>query len=71
MTHEEKVNYMRIATGIVGYGFDTKSLDMIVSLYDLVLEKQGDTDLKSVCKVESEVNKRADIKSKISKKSGK
>jgi hypothetical protein len=32
MTHEEKINYMKIAAGIVGYGFDTKGLDMLVSL---------------------------------------
>ena len=64
MTHEEKINYMKIAAGIVGYGFDTKGLDMLVSLYELIIEKQGETDLKTVCKVEADVKKRADIKSR-------
>lgn len=64
MTQEQKINYMRIAAGIVGYGFDNKGLDMLVSLYDLVIEKQGETDINSVCKVEAEVKKRADIKSR-------
>lgn len=64
MTHEQKINYMRIAAGIVGYGFDNKGLDMLVSLYELVIEKEGDTDLKSVCKVEADVKSRADIKTK-------
>ena len=64
MTHEEKINYMRIATGIVGYGFDTKGLDMLVSLYELVIEKKGESDLKTVHKIEAEVKKRADIKSR-------
>lgn len=64
MTHEEKINYMKIAAGIVGYGFDTKGLDMLVSLYELVIEKQGETDLKNVCQVEADVKKRADIKSR-------
>jgi len=64
MEHEQKVNYMRIAAGIVGYGFDNKGLDMLVSLYELVIEKEGDTDLKSVCKVEADVKSRADIKTK-------
>ena len=74
MTHEEKINYMRIATGIVGYGFDNKGLDMIVSLYELVIKKKGESDLKTVCKIEAEVKKRADVKSrselldKVSKK---
>jgi len=64
MTHEEKINYMRIATGIVGYGFDPKGLDMLVSIYELVIEKQGKTDLKMICDIESEVKERADIKSR-------
>ena len=64
MTHDEKINYMRIATGIVGYGFDNKGLDMLVSLYELVIENKGETDLKTICKIEAEVNKRADIKSR-------
>lgn len=37
---------------------------MLVSLYELVIEKQGETDLKTVCKVEADVKKRADIKSR-------
>ncbi len=64
MTHEEKINYMKIATGIVGYGFDTKGLDMLVSVYELVIEKQGATHLDAVCKVEADVKRRADNKSK-------
>lgn len=62
MTQEQKINYMRIAAGIVGYGFDNKGLDMLVSLYELVIEKQGETDMNSVCKIEAEVKKRDDIK---------
>jgi hypothetical protein len=64
MTHEEKINYMKIATGIVGYGFDTKGLDMLVSLYELVIERQGETDVKTICKVEVEVKQRADAKAR-------
>lgn len=58
MTHEEKVNYMKIAIGIVGYGFDKKRLDMLVSIYDLFLEKKSETDLRSIVKVESAVEER-------------
>jgi hypothetical protein len=64
MKHEDKINYMRIAAGIVGYTFDPKGLDMMVSLYDLVLEKQGDTDLKIICKVEDDVKSRDDLRRK-------
>ncbi len=48
MTHEEKLKYMKIAAGIVGYGFDEKGLDMLVSLYDLVTKHEGDTDVKQI-----------------------
>ncbi len=61
MTHEEKINYMRIATGIVGYGFDTKDLDMLVSLYQLVIEKKGDSDLQAILQLELEVKKNEQI----------
>jgi hypothetical protein len=67
MTHEEKINYMKIAAGIVGYGFETKGLDMLVSIYDLVIEKQGDADLRSIVKVEVEVKER-DKERKIKEK---
>jgi hypothetical protein len=58
MTHEEKINYMRIATGIVGYGFDLKGIDMLVSIYDSIIENQGETNLKGLAKIEVEVEKR-------------
>ena len=60
MTHEEKINYMKIATAIAGYGFEHKILDMLVSIYELVIEKEGKTDLKMVCEIEAEVKKRAE-----------
>jgi len=74
MTHEEKINYMKIATGIVGYGFNSKDLDMFISIYELVIKEKGKTDLKMICEIQSEVEKRADTKSrselldKVSKK---
>jgi hypothetical protein len=76
MTHEQKINYMRIAAGIVGYGFDNKGLDMLVSLYELVIEKQGESDLKTISEIEADVKKRDDLKKrselldKISEKVG-
>ena len=64
MTHEKKINYMRIAAGIVGFGFDDKGLDMLVSIYELVVKNEGKTDLKMVCDLETEVKNRADAKSR-------
>lgn len=62
MTHEEKINYMRIAAGICGYGFKNESLDLLVSLYELILEKQGKSDIEDMVRVEVAVKQRADAK---------
>lgn len=62
MTHEQKINYMRIAAGVVGYVFENKGLDLLVSLYELVIEKEGESDLKTILEIESDVKKRDDIK---------
>jgi hypothetical protein len=58
MTHEEKIKYMRIAAGIAGYGFKEEVLDTIVSLYELVLDKEGKTSVEDVVRIEHEVKER-------------
>lgn len=67
MTHEEKINYMRIATRIVGYSLDEKGLDMLISIYELIIDTQGETDLSLIFKIQSDVNHRA--KERLSKDS--
>lgn len=62
MTHEEKINYMRIATGIAGFGIKNEHLDLLVSIYELVLEKKGKTDMISCLNVEDEVKKREKVR---------
>ncbi len=58
MTHEEKINYMRIATGVAGMGFTNEGLDLILSIYELVCEKKGSTDVHSIAKITAEVGER-------------
>lgn len=62
MTHEEKISYMKVAAGICGFGFRYDQIDLLVSLYELVIEKGGDADLRSCTRIESEVKARADKK---------
>jgi hypothetical protein len=64
MTHQEKLNYMSAACGIAGFGFHAKDLDMIVSLYDLILKKKGKTDLRSIVALKLEVKERDDAKTR-------
>jgi len=51
LTHEDKISYMRIATDLSGFGFNDQGLDLLVSFYDLILKKAGETDLKDIAKV--------------------
>lgn len=51
MTHEEKVTYMATALNICKYAFNKMQADLFVSLYDLILQKEGQTDLESISKV--------------------
>ncbi len=63
-THEQKINNMRIAAGIAGFGFSHEQLDLLVSLYDLVQKKKGQTDVDSIVSVEFAVKKRTEEKRK-------
>lgn len=58
MTHEEKMQYMRIASSICGFGFTDDQIDLMVSLYDSVTEKQGETNLKDIILIQALVDKR-------------
>jgi hypothetical protein len=58
MTHEEKINYMRIAAGMACFGFTNDQLDLLVSLYDTVTEKKGKTAISDIVDVEFAVKTR-------------
>lgn len=64
MTHEEKINNMRIATNLCKFGFDYHHLDLLVSIYEAVLEKEGDLTLRDVSGIEHECKKRSEEKHK-------
>ena len=61
MEHKEKINYMRIASGMAGFSIQNKQLDLLVSLYEYVLEKQGEGNLREIITIESEAMKREEI----------
>ena len=58
MTHDQKVNYMKIAAGVCGYAFSIAGLDLLISLYDAVIEKEGATDLRTISNIEIDVKNR-------------
>ena len=58
MTDKEKLNYMRIASAIIGYDLKEKDLDTVLSIHDLILRKKGEADLKDVVKIEYDIEKK-------------
>lgn len=64
MTHKQKIDYMRIAAGICCLGFSNEQLDLLVSLYDEVLKRKGQTCLSHVVDIRVAVEKRADAEKK-------
>ena len=61
MTHEEKIQYMRFAASLVGFGFSTQDLDLLVSLYDKINEKKGETNLEDIATIRAEVEQRHQV----------
>ncbi len=58
MTDKEKLNYMRIASAIIGYDLKEKDLDTVLSIHDLILRKEGEADLEDVVKIEHDIEKK-------------
>ena len=55
MTHQEKIQYMKLATAICGYGFEEKTVDLFVTLYDQIVADNGETDLKTILALQTSV----------------
>lgn len=68
MTHEEKINYMRIACSICNYGFSHEQVDLMVSLYEMVRLTDGNGTLKGVLDIHEVVKQRAEDRRNESKK---
>jgi hypothetical protein len=58
MTHEEKIEYMRIAIGICGFGMKLEHVDMMVTLYEYILKRKGKTTLDETLNLEVLVHDR-------------
>jgi len=58
MKHEEKIAYMEISTRITGFGFDREPLDLLVSLYELVVEQKGEATTKDIVILKNQVKDR-------------
>jgi len=64
LTHEENKQYLKMCLDIV-YGektFDLKTIDMIISLFQLIDKKKEETDLQSICEIIKDVQYRFENK---------
>jgi hypothetical protein len=58
MTHEEKLINMEVALALSGAQADTHALDLIISMYELLMEKGVETRLSDIHEVKNKVNKK-------------
>jgi len=64
MTHEEKINYMRIAANICKFGFTYEHLDLLVWLYEAVTSNGGELTLKDITDIEHNCAEAAKVKAR-------
>jgi hypothetical protein len=64
MTHEEKVEFFRIGSNLVNVGINSLQADLLISMYEAVLEKKGELTLRDASKIASEAESRANAKSR-------
>lgn len=67
MEHELKVKYLRITMTLASVGIDETTADLIVSCYEKIVEKQGETNLHDVSAIEAAVQERAIIRNTLKK----
>ena len=58
LTQEEKIECFRIALAICGYGFPKKDLELFARVYDEMLEKSGEVDLREVVKIHRSIEEK-------------
>lgn len=73
-THSDRVKMINISANVAGIGLSEELSDLIVSLYELILEKRDSLTIKEIFTIKHEVKCRADAKArsemldKVSKK---
>jgi hypothetical protein len=48
MTQEEKVGYFKMAASFCNFAFSDEAIELLTEMYELVLQKEGKTDLHSL-----------------------
>jgi len=64
MTQEDKLRYFKMAASFNNMGFTTGQVDLLVSMYEVVMQKKGKTSIDDMVRVQFEVKDR-EIERKI------
>lgn len=62
MTHEEKISYMALALSMMNLNIGKENLDKVVSVYELLLKKEGDVNIKDIVKLEATISEKYKVK---------
>jgi hypothetical protein len=49
---------MKVACGLVGFNFEKKGLELLVTVYDMVLKKKGETSINDLVDIHIEVDRK-------------
>jgi len=55
VTLKTRIEYLRIALGLSGVHADRKTTELIIKVYEKVLEKKGDFDILDAVTIEQQV----------------
>lgn len=61
MTQAEKITYMDIACRLADFPLSVIEIDLFVTLYELVIEHEGDLDMMRTLRAVTKVKDRAEI----------
>ena len=64
LTHEEKVQYLRIAMNLQNFGINARAADQLIVSFEKILELGGDFSLKDAVKIETDIILKYETKTK-------
>jgi hypothetical protein len=58
MTHDEKINYLRMSLNICSFQIKQQDIDLILTMYEMILLKKGDATIQDTLKIENQVKEK-------------
>jgi hypothetical protein len=58
MIEQKNINYVYSILSILGHNLEAKSIEMVLSAYELILQKGGKVDLDTILEMKKELSKK-------------